>query len=595
MIDLEEIPMKRLTIIVMILMVFCLSLCACTSENPAKAEMQAMVGINQKITGSYDETLAAVCRNGTFVGEADGSVLSFKGIPYASPPVGDLRWKDPVPATDGDGVYEAKYFGKSPIQTEWFSEVGSYYLQGEDCLTLNVWTNLSGPTEGKTVMVFFHGGSYGWGATSDPIYDGHDLVEKYPDLVLVTVAYRTGIMGFVDFSAVPGGEAFATSGNLGLLDQVCALQWVQNNIEAFGGDPGNVTIFGESAGAGSVSLIPLIDGTEGLFQRIIAESGSLSLTSSRDECQNLTQMLLDRSGCSTMDELMALSEEKLMELNEALNDSNNFPERDGIVLPEDLYRAWENEALADIDILVGTNSDECRYWVLEMGYYAPILPKAFVYKISMPFMYENNLKVLSKEEKDLVDTFMDHQSGRKIWKLTEFYNELLFRIPATTQAVRHKGTSYNYYWTMPGADEMLGACHAIELAYVFRNPQVDIYTGGLYNEKLANTVQDMWVNFARSGDPSTEEYIWEPYTADSRKTMVLGEEIGMVEDLKSEQRKWIEPLLHHYFNGCYSQLDYNVPQLYRIIAQVAAALVLLALVIFILYRMIKRHKKNLSL
>ncbi len=303
-------------------------------------------------------------------------------------------------------------------------------------------------------------------------------------------------------------------------------------------------------------------------------------------------MLLEKSGCSTMDELMALSEGTLMELNEYLNDSNNFPERDGIVLPYDLYGAWEDEGLADIDIMVGTNSDECRYWINEMGYYAPIFPKSFIYRMGMPFMYENDLRVMSDEEKDLADQFMDMQDGGKIWRLTEFFNELLFRIPALEQAARHKGTSYYYYWTMPGADETLGACHAIELAYVFSNPQADIYTGGLYNGKLADTVQDMWVNFARSGDPGTDEYKWEPYTADSRKTMVLGEEIGMTEDLGKERRELIEPLLHHYFNGCYSQLDYNVPQLYRIIAQAAAVLALAAAVIFVLFRTVKKSMKK---
>lgn len=584
--------MKHILSILIAITILCLSLCGCSSENPMKAEMQEKVGINQEITGVYDEALAVVCHNGTFVGEADGNVFSFKGIPYAAPPVGDLRWKSPVPAEEREGVYEAKYFGKSPIQSEWLSEVGSYYLQGEDCLTLNVWTNTEGSAEGKTVMVFFHGGSYGWGATSDPIYDGHNLVEKYPDLVLVTVEYRTGIMGFIDLSEVPGGEEFATSGNLGLLDQICALQWVQRNIEAFGGNPGNVTIFGESAGGGSVSLLPLIEGTDGLFRRIIAESGAPSLTFSRDECRNLTQMLLENSGCINMDELMALGEETLMELNEDLNDSNNFPERDGVVLPDDLYGAWESESLADIDIMVGTNSDETRYWIREMGYSTPILPGLFVYKMGMPFMYENNLKKLSGEEKELVDAFMQMQSGEKIWKLTEFYNELLFRIPAVEQAVCHKGKSYNYYWTMPGADETLGACHAMELTYVFGNPQDTIYTGGLYNEKLADAVQDMWVNFARCGDPSTEQYVWEPYTAELRKTMVLGEEIGMTDDLKQEQRKLIEPLLHHYFNGCYSQMDYNVPQLWRIIVQVVATLILIGAFIFVVIRMIKKRRKE---
>lgn len=183
---------------------------------------------------------------------------------------------------------------------------------------------------------------------------------------------------------------------------------------------------------------------------------------------------------------------------------------------------------------------------------------------------------------------MDRQSGRKIWKIAEFYNELMFRVPALEQAVRHKGRTYNYYWTMPGADNMMSACHAMELSYVFINPQVTIYTGGLYNGKLADTVQDMWVNFARTGDPSTAEYFWEPYTADSRKTMVLGEKIGMTEDLKAEQRALIEPLLHHYFNGCYMQMDLNVPQLYRIIAQIAATLLLFVAAEWV----IRKHRRS---
>jgi len=306
-------------------------------------------------------------------------------------------------------------------------------------------------------------------------------------------------------------------------------------------------------------------------------------------------MLLEESGCSTMDELMALSEETLMELNEDLNDSNNFPERDGVVLPEDLYAAWEDEALADIDIMVGTNSDETRYWIREMGYSAPVFSGQFIYERGMPFMYENNLDRMSSEERELAKAFLNAQSGKKIWRLTEFYNELLFRIPAVEQAVRHKGTSYNYYFTMSGANETLGACHAMELAYVFNNPQETIYTGGRYNEELAGTMQDMWVNFARCGDPSTDEYKWEPYTAEHRMTMVLGEETGMTEDLKKEERELIEPLLHHYFNGCYSQLKFMVPQLGRIAGHVIFVILLvggIAAVIVKTAKKQKRQKKN---
>ena len=353
-----------------------------------------------------------------------------------------------------------------------------------------------------------------------------------------------------------------------------------------------MTILGESAGAGSVSLLPLIDGTKGLFRRIIAESGSLSLTFSREECQNFTKMLLEKSGCSNMDELVALDEETLMELNEDLNDSNNFPERDGVVLKEDLYAAWENNELDDIDIMVGTNADKIRHWITEMEYYVPVFPGLFLYKILLPFMYENNLKVMLPEEKNLVETFMKMRDEEKVWKLTEFYNELVFRVPAVEQAVRHNGRSYNYYWTMPGADETLGAFHSIELDYVFNAPLGDKYIGGLYNEELADVVQDMWVNFARCGDPSTDKYKWEPYTQESRKTMVLGKEIGMVEDLKYEQRELIEPLLCHYFNGNYSQIDYNVPELYRIIANIVLILGIISFVIILTVIIVKKRRKR---
>ena len=581
----------------MLIAVFSLSGCGTVEFDEAKAQIRALYGENLIIEGDYDDSLAAVCSNGVFVGLEDNGVISFKGIPYAEPPVGNLRWKNPVPVSDSETVFQAYYFGHSPIQTEWPSEEGSYYPQSEDCLTLNVWSNANGPAEGKTVMVFFHGGSYGWGAVSDSMYDGHNLIEKYPDVILVTVEYRLGILGFIDFSSVPGGEEYSTSGNLGLLDQVCALKWIQKNISAFGGDADNVTIFGESAGAGSVSLIPLIDDADGLYKRIIAESGSVAFTYSKAECRNLTKLLLEKSGCSTMSELTALSGDELAALNEELNDYNNFPERDGVVLPEDLYGAYANGDAAKADMLIGTNADEVRYWIAEMGYYLNGVSGMPIYRHGIPVMYENNRKRLTDEEKQSVDTFLSMENDQKIWRLTELYNELLFRIPAMKQAELHAGNGnhvYTYYWTMPGEDERVGACHAIELTYVFNNPQVTIYNGNLYSRELADTVQDMWVSFARSGDPGTGAIRWQPYDSQTRMTMVFGEDIHMESDLKADERKLVEPLLEHYFNGCYSQLDLMVPQIWRIVGQVLATVILFGVVIVCFVAFIRRKRGKLN-
>ncbi len=588
---------KRVWIIALLIGVLLLSGCGVGDYDAVKAQIRNLYGENEIISGDYDESLAAVCNNGVFVGLNDSGVISYKGIHYAEPPVGNLRWKNPVPAKDSETVFQAYYHGHSPVQTEWPSEEGSYYPQSEDCLTLNIWSNANGPSEGKTVMVFFHGGSYGWGAVSDLMYDGHNLIEKYPDVILVTVEYRLGILGFIDFSSVPGGEEYSTSGNLGLLDQVCALQWIKKNISAFGGNPDNITIFGESAGAGSVSLIPLIKKADGLYNRIIAESGAVNLTYSKEECQNLTNLLLEKSGCATMDELTALSEEELMSLNEDLNDYNNFPERDGVVLPEDLYEAYKNGEAAKADMLIGTNADEVRYWIDEMGYYVSGIPGMAIYRHVFPVIYENNRKRMTDEEKQCVDEFLSLQSGQKTWKLTEFYNELLFRVPSLKQAELHAANGnnvYNYYWTMPGENETLGACHAIELIYVFNNPQITIYNGNVYNRELADNVQDMWVNFARTGDPSTETVTWQPYNSQTRMTMILGEDIRMESDLKGEQRKLVDPLLGHYFNGCYSQLDLMVPQTFRIGGQIIATVVLLgaAVACFVLILKRKLGKTN---
>ncbi len=549
---------------------------------------------NQVITAAYDTALAADCSNGTFVGLEDDGVIAYKGIPYAKQPVGELRWKAPQYPADSSKVFEAYYYGKAPIQTEWPSETGSYYKQGEDCLYLNIWT-ADNDLKNKPVMVFLHGGSYGWGGTTDPLYDGQNFVEKHDDVILITVGYRTGIMGYIDFDSVEGGEAFKESGNLGTLDQVAALKWINRNITAFGGNPGNVTVFGESAGAGTVSLLPLIDEADGLFQRIIAESGSIALTYSTEECQRLTELLMDESGAANMDDLLALSEEELMEINVNLNDYNNFPERDGVVIPKDLYAAYENGESADIDMIIGTNADETRYWIQEMGYTVPVIDGELTYSILMPLMFDSNMKRLSDGDKYYVDTFMTNQGGKNTWSISEFYNDLLFRVPAIAMADAHSkngGTVYMYYWEYPSAIGKLGACHAVELAYVFNNLDETIYTGNNIDEDLAEEVQEMWVNFARSGNPATEDNNWRNYTYDDPDTIVLDNDIHMREELLDEQEQLIRPLLDYGFNGCYTNLDLKTLAMLRIVAVALSCIVILGWIILTVVRRIRDKVKK---
>ncbi|MBQ7600276.1 MAG: carboxylesterase/lipase family protein [Clostridia bacterium] len=540
--------------------------------NDIKSAIRAEWGENRPVNGVFDPALGARCDNGTFVGREKEGVLTFKGIPFACPPTGELRWKKPVRAPENSGVYEAFYNGKTPIQTEWETERASYYVQGEDCLYLNVWTGSDRTVEGKAVMVFFHGGSYGWGGTADPLYDGFRFALAHPDVVLITAGYRVGLMGFVDFSSVRGGESFPDAPNLGLWDQIEALRWVKRNASAFGGDPECVTIFGESAGGGSVSLLPMIPEASGLFRRVIAQSGSVALTYSKDECRPFTERLLKESGAACMDDLLRLTEEQLIKLNRKLNAYNNFPQRDGILIPEDPYEPYREGRTSGFDMMMGTNADEANYWVNEVG---GIIP----YRFGTPIMFENHLKKLSREDKKRVKSFMQLKEGYSLWRISAFFTEIMFRLPAVRQAEEHKrngGRCYMYFWEEQSEHRFLRACHAVELAYVFGNTEDTIYTGKPADPGLSKTVQDMWVRFAKTGDPGTAELPWPEYDSEDRWTMMLSLEPHAEEDPLPEEREILEPILDYRINGSYADMSLNVPFVWKSLAKVLGILLLIA-------------------
>ena len=545
-------------------------------------------GENQPISGEYDEELSARCSNGVFVGARVGSVCAFRGIPFAKPPVGELRWRAPAPAEDGDGVYEAYYNAKSPIQTEWQTEQASFYPQGEDCLYLNLWKNLSDDTDKRPVMVFFHGGSYGWGGTADPLYEGEAFVSKQPDIILITVGYRVGLMGFVDLSYFEGGEDYPDAPNLGILDQIEALRWIRRNISAFGGDPDNVTVFGESAGGGSVSLLPVIPAAKGLFRRVIAESGSVALTFSKEECHEFSRRLMRESKAKSVAELTALSEEELQKLNEKLNQYNNFPQRDGRLIPLNPYLPYKTGQTTDVDLLIGTNSEEMNYWIGEIGGVVP-------FRFSIPVKFENDMKTLPESDRERVKSFMNGMRGHSMWKMARFYDEMMFRLPAVEQAQSHSdngGRTYMYYWTVPSTLPLRKACHAVELSYVFGNLQETIYTGEVADETLSDTVIQLWSSFARTGVPEADGLSWEQYDSENRATMVISREPHIEYDVLSDRRRLLMPLLSHMINPSYATLDYNVPFVRKTVAgAIALALGAAGLTLLAIYAYKKSKKK----
>ncbi len=223
------------------LLVLSLASCGSKQEKQPEApselerEMTALYGENKVIEGAFPDSLAVEAANGVFVGTSEDGLLAFKGIPYALQPTGDRRWQEPEPEPDSRLVREARYFGHSAIQSRSQGSAASLYPQGEDCLTLNVWTASRGMrTARRPVMVWIHGGSYVCDGTVNPRNWGDNFVKAHPGVVMVSINYRLGLLGFLDLSSLPDGKAYAHSGNLGILDQVEALRWIRRNIAAFG-------------------------------------------------------------------------------------------------------------------------------------------------------------------------------------------------------------------------------------------------------------------------------------------------------------------------------------------------------------------------
>lgn len=514
------------------------------------------------------------CRNGVFVGERDAQtkIVSFKGIPYAKPPVGALRWKAPVAADASSVRREAKAFGFSALQSVDKGEAASKREKSEDCLTLNVWTT-DLDAKKRPVMVFIHGGSYGWGGSSDPLYDGAPFVAENPDIVLVTINYRVNFMGFIDFAKVPGGEAFPDAPYLGLLDQQLALRWVKENIAGFGGDPENVTIFGESAGGGSVSCHLVMPGSKDLFRRAIVMSGTLDLTCSQTMLDNRgqTELLLKAAGVRDMAGLMALSEKDLLKLmfadcgkenpegvDSRVSDSNNWPMRGGrSPIPANPFAAVKDGASKDVDVMIGTVADEMRYWAyLQVdddrpddslaGYREWLDGKlANAKRFFGPYadVVDEFLKIAPRE-RDAMDAKYPN-----IWRDTELLNELWFRQASIRMAEDHataggKGRTYMYLFGkgLKNPDyPWMRAAHACELQYCFNNLKD---TGdGPIEPTLARRFSRVFAAFARTGDPSAEGVAWPQYDAKDRMTMVYGDDSSatVVSDPKSEQRKILQP------------------------------------------------------
>ncbi len=314
-------------------------------------------GQNQLITGAYDASCAVKTKTGVYVGEKNKETICYLGIPYAKPPVGALRWKAPEPLPASETVYEARNFGASAIQVEHKGSIIRHHRQSEDCLTLNIAVGAQKTESKKPVLVLFHNGDFTSGSPVDPLMYGDRFTASHPDIVFVSFHYRLGIFGFIDFSEVPGGESCPDAMNLGLLDQIAALEWIKENIAAFGGDPEQITVLGFESGATSICLLSVCERAKGLFQKAFIFNGSpASAYDTPEGARALARELLKETQTTTMEELMRLDTDSLKNAAQKLWGNMCAPTCDGVLIPADVYRAFEDGAASGIEFIVGIPS-----------------------------------------------------------------------------------------------------------------------------------------------------------------------------------------------------------------------------------------------
>ncbi len=469
-----------------------------------------------------DEVFAAkkICsvrtRYGTYNGFVDkNGIQTWLGIPYAKPPVGKLRWHAPEKLAPSDKEFKTKKFGYSPMQLFDPTEKASSLPQSENCLTLNIWAG-NPDKKNKPVMVFIPGGGFVGGGTGDPLYNGAKLAAH--DVVVVTINYRLNIFGFMNLAAIDSD--FADTGYLGIKDQVAALEWVRENILEFGGDPCNVTIFGESAGAASAIFLMVTPAAKNLFHKAIVQSGHLAFYHTPEQSAKLAAEFMELGGYKNMRELMnkptkeiMLTYEKLCEKRLFTTEVDYFPTCDGKFLPTHPLRALKDGAAAGIKLLTGTTAEEYRYWNLyDENFTANI--EEFHSQIT-PLIYEGEI-FLDKEIYHMWEK--NHPNENYL----EFANQINWRVGQELAAEYQSAFDdvFFYLFSQKSPNELLGSCHAIDLPFVFdtRDKQLDANPPA----HLVKEVQAAWTSFAKTGNPGNALIpTWKKYTADDRQTMEI--------------------------------------------------------------------------
>lgn len=484
---------------------------------------------------------------------------SFRGVPYAGSPAGERRFLPPVPALPWEGVRDCTGPGAmAPQNPDAFTPPSRGFADLWDeasCLNLNVWTPAPDGAK-RPVMVWIHGGAYISGSNNGSMHDGGPLASAM-DVVVVSVNYRLGALGFLHLPQLLGPE-YADSSNAGLLDQLEALRWVALNIGAFGGDPGNVTVFGESAGAAAVGTLLGMPASEGLFRRAIMQSGTAERFRAPAESGEVTEEFLRLCGLEEVEaaELLTLPADQLLKAQQALVDAA-APRSYGVPLPFqptvgtpslpdaplDVILKGRNSG---VDLMVGTNLNEGSFAV-EMRPEFPSDPPLVEDRVELAIAghFGDPARARLDFAAALAESLGKEPDGRE--QLEACLADLQYRQPTNRlldARQRSSGANYSYLftWPSPALAGKLGACHALEVPFVFRqtgNREARFLTGGTAPASLGEAMSRAWAAFARTGNPNAHGLPeWPVYTLSQRETLILDEETWVEADPRGPLREF---------------------------------------------------------
>ena len=495
--------------------------------------------------------------SGKVLGTVEEGVLAFRTIPYGASTSGANRFRPPAPVVAWPGVRDCSVFtGRAPQaglrpatrpELENFSGAADPSPETEDCLTVNIWTPGCDAAAQRPVMVWFHGGAFAWGNANSPRTRGSRLAARN-DVVVVSVNQRLNIFGHLDLSAV-GGEAFRWSGNAGTLDMVAALEWVRDNIAAFGGDPGNVTVFGESGGGAKVSTLLSMPRARGLFHRAIIQSGAAVRLRTKERALALTACVLRHLGVDVealpsvpVADLLAAIEPAQKALGPSplpLFDRYPFgPVVDGDVLPAQPFDPAASDIMADVPLIIGDMKTETAN-------YLAVVDRVWDRSLTEAEMEQRIAAIAGSQTGRVVELYgqlyPDLNPAERLIAVTTDSN---FRIRSLVLAQRRAALRrgpvwmYSFEWETPVLGGKLKAPHAMDVPFTFNTLDLTNATGGSPDaQALAETMSSVWAAFARHGRPEHASIpAWPVYEADRRATLVLDKTCRIENDPRREAR-----------------------------------------------------------